>query len=143
VDRSQEAGVLLACVALALFVLTGLVINVARLGSAVAREVQRAQIDYLRQVTNGEPAETNALVLGQCLRREMLKSARAGFVHPDTWAVAARVAALPLCTSVLPALPPRRPPPGAFPRTRPIIITEAPARSAAATPRTASAVHAE
>ena len=140
-DRSQEAGVLLACAALALLVLTGLVTNVARLGSAIAREVQRAQVDYLRGMANGEASETNALLLGQCLRREMLKSARAGFVHPETWAVAARVDALPICTRVLPSLPPRRPL-GPLPRARPM-ITKAPAGPVAAAPRTASTIHAE
>jgi len=142
VDRSQEAGVLLACVALALLVLAGLVTNVVRLGSAIAREVQRAQIDYLRNAGNGEPAETNALLLGQCLRREMLKSARAGFVHPDTWAVATRVHAMPICTSALPELPLRHPPLGRLPRARPI-ITRAPASPLAATPRTAAASQAQ
>jgi hypothetical protein len=137
VDRSQEAGALLACVALALFVLAALAMNVVRLGSAISREVQRAQLDYMHQLGSGEPVEHNALLLGHCVRREMLKSARAGFVHTDTWAVAARVRALPPCTSALPALPPQAPPVITAPRTRPI-ITRATARpSLAALPAAA------
>ncbi len=103
--RSQEARVLLSCIAFALLVLTVLAANVARLGTAIAREVNRAQLDYMQDVGFGAPVESNALLLGQCLRREMLKLARAGFVHPDTWAVAARVHALPVCANALPALP--------------------------------------
>lgn len=126
-DRNQEAGALLACVALALFVLTALAMNVARLGSAISREVQRAQLDYMHHLGSGEPVEHNALLLGHCVRREMLKSARAGFVHPDTWAVAARVRAMPTCTHALPALTPQAPPVITAPRARPI-ITSAPVR---------------
>lgn len=121
VDRSREAGVLLACVAFALLVLTVLATNVARLGSAVAREVQRAQIDYMHRMGGGQSAENNALLLGQCIRREMLKSARAGFVQPDTWALGARIRALPACTRVLPELPPAAPPVITTPRFRPIV----------------------
>jgi hypothetical protein len=124
-DRSRESGVLLACAALALLVLTVLVANVARLGSAIAREVHRAQVDYMKDMGSGEPAENNALLLGRCLRREMLRSARGGFVHPDTWAVAARIKALPACSKALPALPPQTPPMITTPRARPI-VTSAP-----------------
>jgi hypothetical protein len=35
----------------------------------------------------------------------MLRSAHAGFVYSDTWAVAMRVRALPECRRALPALP--------------------------------------
>ena len=122
-DRNQEAGILLACIALALLVLTVLASNVARLGSAIAREVHRAQIDYMQGMDSGEPVHSNALLLGQCLRREMLKSVRAGFVHPDTWAVTARIKALPACTSLLPALPPPASPVINAPRFRPIVTS--------------------
>lgn len=133
-ERNQEAGALLACVALALFVLTVLAMNVARLGSAIAREVQRAQLDYMHRMGSGEPVESNALLLGHCVRREMLKSARAGFVHPDTWAVAARVKALPGCTRALPAVPPQAPPVITAPRARPIVASAPVRPSRAARP---------
>ena len=124
-DRSQEAGVLLACVALALLVLTALASNMARLGSAISREVHRAQADYV-QGMGGEIVDTNALLLGHCLRREMMKSVSAGFLHPDSWAFTARVKAVPNCTRLLPALPPSVPPLITKPRFRPI-VTSAPA----------------
>ena len=130
-NRGQEAGVLLACVAFALLVLTALATNVARLGSAISREVHRAQVDYMKDMGYDEAVESNALLLGRCLRREMLKSARAGFVHTDTWAVAARVHALPGCSSVLPAVPPPKPPLITAPRVR-RIVTSAPAPTTAA-----------
>jgi hypothetical protein len=132
-DRSQKVGALLACAALALLVLTALATNVARLGTVISREVQRAQIDYMHHMGSGERVENNALLLGQCVRREMLKSASAGFVHTDTWAVAARVRAMPSCTSALPALPPQTPPIINSPRARPI-VTSAPRRTVARPP---------
>lgn len=125
-ERNHVAGALLACVALALLVLTVLVMNVARLGSAISREVQRVQVEYMHRMGTGELVEHNALLLGQCVRREMLKSARAGFAHPDRWAVAARIKALPACTGALPAVPPPGPPVITAPRARPI-VTSAPA----------------
>ena len=124
-DRSQEAGVLLACVAFALLVLLALASNMARLGSAISREVQRAQVDYA-QGMGGEIVETNTVLLGHCLRREMMKSVSAGILRPDAWAVAARIRALPACTRLLPALPPSVPPVITTPRFRPI-VTSAPA----------------
>lgn len=129
-DRSQEAGVLLACVALALLVLSALASNVARLDSAVSREVRRAQANYAQGMA-GEMAETNTLLLGHCLRREMMKSVSAGFLQPDNWAFAARIKALPTCTSLLPALPPSLPPLITTPRFRPI-VTSAPAATPSA-----------
>ena len=124
--RSQEARVLLACLALALLVLTVLSTNVARLGSVIAREIYRAQIDYLQEAGSGSLAEHNALLLGQCLRREMLKATHAGFVHADTWAVAARVRALPQCAQSLPPLP--APPLITRPRARLLVVHQAPLR---------------
>jgi hypothetical protein len=121
VDRSRKAGALLACVALALLVLTALAMNVARLGSAISREVQRAQIDYMHRMGSGETVENNALLLGQCVRREMLRSARAGFVQPESWALTARIRALPDCTRALPAVAPQAPPVITAPRARPIV----------------------
>ena len=105
-NRSRDASILLACVAFALLILTALATNLARLGSVIAREIQRAQIDYMQETGTGASVENNALLLGQCLRREMLKSAQAGFVYSDTWAVAARVHSLPLCIETLPSAAP-------------------------------------
>ena len=124
-DRSQEAGVLLACIALALLVLTALGTNLMRLGTAISREVHRAQADYT-QGMNGDVVETNALLLGHCLRREMMKSASSGLLHPDAWAFSARIKAVPACTRALPPLPPVVPPLITAPRFRPI-VTSAPA----------------
>ena len=104
--RNQEARLLLGCIALALMVLTGLALNVARLGPVISREIQRAQIDYIQEAGTGTAVETNALLLGQCLQREMVRGAHAGFVYSDTWAVSMRVHALPECRRALPALPP-------------------------------------
>lgn len=129
-DRSQETGVLLACVALALLVLTALASNMARLDSAISREVQRAQADYAQGMA-GEMVETNTLLFGHCLRREMMKSLSAGFLHPDNWAFAARIKALPTCTRLLPVLPPPVPPLITAPRFRPI-VTRAPAAAPSA-----------
>jgi hypothetical protein len=139
-QRSPQAGVLLACVALALLVLTALATNVARLGTAISREVQRAQIDYMQVMGSGESVEANALLLGRCLRREMLKSAQAGFVQPETWAVSARIRALPGCSRALPTLPPARPPWITTPRQRPIIARAAGSPAAS---RPAAAPHAD
>jgi hypothetical protein len=96
---------LLGAAALGLVILMALAANVARLGGVIAREVVRAQSDYLVSAGRSEAAQNNALRLGRCLRSEMLKSAQAGFVHPDTWAVAARVSAHPACMSSLRPLP--------------------------------------
>lgn len=123
-DRSQDAGVLLACVALALIAVIAFAWNMARLGSAVTREVQSAQAAYA-QGMGGDMVETNAALLGRCLRREMMKSATAGFLRPDTWAFTARIRALPVCTRQLPAPPPSVPPVITTPRFRPI-VTSAP-----------------
>ena len=101
-NRSRKSAVLLACVAAASLVFAALVLNVARLGSAVSREVQRAQNAYMRHTDSGEPAEHNAMLLGHCLRKEMLRSARAGLFDPDAWAVSARIRALPGCTRSFP-----------------------------------------
>jgi hypothetical protein len=105
VAHSNQVRLLLGCVALALLVLIGLAVNVARLGPVISREIQRAQIDYMQQAGNGGAVEANALRLGQCLQREMVRSAHAGFVYSDTWAVSTRVRALPDCLRALPALP--------------------------------------
>jgi hypothetical protein len=125
VNRSREAAVLLACVATASLVFAALAMNVARLGSAVAREVERAQTAYMHHTGSGEPAEHNAMLLGHCLRREMLRSARAGLLDPDAWAITARIRALPGCTRMLPAIPPPHPAVITAPRVR-AIITSAP-----------------
>ena len=125
VNRSREATVLLACVAVALLMLAALTVNIARLGSAISREVGQAQVAYMQTMGSGEPVQNNALVLGHCLRKEMLKSARAGFVHPDTWALSARLRALPVCTQLLPPIPPAQPPVITAPRIR-AIVTSAP-----------------
>jgi hypothetical protein len=106
VARSREARLLLGSIALALLVLIALAANVARLGPVISREIQRVQIDYMQQTGTGTAVEANALLLGQCLQREMLRSAHAGFVYSDTWAVSTRVRALPACLHALPALPP-------------------------------------
>lgn len=95
----------LTVLACALFAGTVILANVARLGSAIANEIRDAQNDYLQLAGYGIAAENNALKLGQCLRREMLKLARAGFVRQDTWAVTSRLQALPLCQRVLPPTP--------------------------------------
>jgi hypothetical protein len=140
VDRSsQEAGVLLACVALALLVLIALASHMARLGAAIAREVRHAQADYTQGMA-GDIAETNALLLGHCLRREMLKSVAAGFLRPDAWAFGARIRALPTCTRVLPPLPPPAPPLITTPRFRPI-VTSAPAVARPYAQRTSAHLH--
>ena len=141
-NRSQEAGILLSCIALALLVLTVLATNVARLGSAISREVQRAQLDYMQGMGSDEPVQRNALLLGQCLRREMLKSVRAGFVHPDTWAVTARIKALPTCTPLLPALLPPASPVITAPRFRPI-VTGGTASALPFAPRQGASIHGE
>jgi hypothetical protein len=143
VDRNREAGVLLACAAVALLVLTALATNLARLGSAISREVQRAQVDYMKDMGTGDSVENNALLLGRCLRREMLKTARAGFVHPDTWAVAARIRALPGCSSALPRVPPPTPPLITTPRIRPIIASVTPPRVAARPATSVATAHAD
>jgi hypothetical protein len=114
VNRSRDASIALTCLAFALLILTALATNLARLGSVIAREIQRAQIDYMQETGSGASVENNALLLGQCLRREMLKSAQAGFVYSDTWAVAARVHSLPLCVETLPSAAP----PSAVPANR-------------------------
>jgi hypothetical protein len=103
-----HVGSLLAVVAGALLAATVMLANVARLGSAIASEVNDAQNDYLQIAGSGQQAETNALRLGQCLRREMLKLARGGFVHKDAWAAKSRVQALPLCRNALPPVSPDR-----------------------------------
>lgn len=126
-DRSVEARVLLACVAVALFVLVALAANVARLGTAISREVQRVQFDYMQDMAGDERVQAHALVLGQCVRREMLKSARAGFVQPETWALAARIRALPRCARGLPPLPEHRPPVVPTLRARPLVAQAGPA----------------
>lgn len=128
-DRSREI-ILLTCIAVALLVLATLATNVARLGTAIGREVQRAQVNYMQRMGYGEPVERNALLLGQCLRAAMLKDARGGFVHPDTWATAARIRAVPECTRTLPPVAPATAPVLTGPRVRPI-VTSAPANSAA------------
>jgi hypothetical protein len=125
VNRSREATVLLACVAVALLLLAALTVNLTRLGTAIAREVGHAQVAYVQTMGSGAPVRNNALLLGHCLRREMLKSARAGFVHPDTWALSARLRAMPVCTRLLPPIPPAEPPVITAPRIRPI-VTSAP-----------------
>lgn len=102
---SFHVGLMLSFIAGALLVATVILANVARLGSVIANEVRHAQNDYLQLAGYGAVAEHNALKLGQCLRREMLKLARAGFVHQDTWAVASRVQALPLCQRALSPAP--------------------------------------
>lgn len=130
-NRSPEAGVLLACVALSIAVLVGVAWNMARLGSAISREVQHAQAEYA-QGMGGDMVETNALLLGHCLRSEMMKSASSGFLHPDTWAFTARLRALPTCTRALPAPPPSVPPVITTPRFRPI-VTGAPGAAASST----------
>lgn len=121
--RSRETTVLIACITLGLLVLAGLALNVARLGSAIAREVGRAQVAYVQTMGHGEPVETNAVLLGHCLRQEMLKSARSGVLHPDSWAVAARLHAAPRCTRMLPPIPPATPPVITSPRARPILAS--------------------
>lgn len=103
-----HVGSLLAVIAGALLAATVMLANVARLGSAIASEVHDAQNEYLQIAGSGQQAETNALRLGQCLRREMLKLARGGFVHKDAWAAKSRVQALPLCRNVLPPVSPDR-----------------------------------
>ena len=138
-DRSQEAGVLLACVALALLVLIALASHMARLGSAIAREVHHAQEDYTQGV-RGDIAETSARLLGHCLRREMMKSVAAGFLRPEAWAFGARIRALPTCTRVLPPLPPPVPPLITAPRFRPIVTT-APAVARPSAQRPAAHLH--
>jgi hypothetical protein len=143
VDRNREAGVLLACAAVALLVLTALATNLARLGAAISREVQRAQVDYMKDMGTGDSVEHSALLLGRCLRREMLKTARAGFVHPDTWAVAARIRALPGCSNALPAVPPPTPPLITTPRIRPIIASATPPRGMARPATSVATAHAD
>jgi hypothetical protein len=142
VDRSQEAGILLACLGLALLVLVALVANVARLGSAIALEVERAQVDYMQGMGGDALARRNARLLGQCLQREMLKSVRSAFVHPDTWAVTARIKALPTCTPRLPAVSPPVSPVITAPRFR-AIVTSGPASTPAFAPRRAASTHAK
>lgn len=99
-QSAARVGILLSVIAGALLVMMVMLANIARLGSVIANEVRVVQLDYLQQAG---PAfsETTALKLGQCLRREMLKWARAGFVHSDTWAVATRLQTLPLCQRAL------------------------------------------
>lgn len=126
--------VLLTCIAVALLVLATLATNVARLLTAVGREVHRAQVNYLHVMGDGEPVARNALLLGQCLRSEMLRNARDGFVHPDTWAVAARIRALPECTRTLPPVEPSTAPVLTGPRLRPIVTSWTAERAAPATP---------
>ena len=121
-ERSQEAGVLLAWIALALVVLTAVASSITRLGYAISREVHRAQADYT-QGMGGDVVETNALLLEHCLRREMMKSVSSGFLHPDTWAFTARIRAVPTCTRALPPLPPSVPPLITTPRFRPIVAS--------------------
>ncbi len=104
-ERRREIF-LLTCIAIALLVLATLVANVARLGSAIGREVQHAQMNYMHVMGDGGAAEQNAMLLGQCLRSEMLKQAQAGLVHPDIWALTARIKALPGCTQALPRIDP-------------------------------------
>lgn len=120
--RSRDASIPLACLAFALLILTALATNLARLGSVIAREIQRAQIEYMQETGTGAAVENNALLLGQCLRREMLKTAQAGFVYSDTWAVAARVHSLPLCIETLPSRGPAAAPPANPPRARNIVL---------------------
>ncbi len=117
---------------LALLVLVALVTHVLRLGDAIAREVHQAEVEYIQTVGDGILAEDNATRLGQCLRAAMLRSARAGFDEPDTWAPSARMAAMPACASALPPTQKRR---GAVIHTlreRPF-MTFAPTRNAPAT----------
>lgn len=140
-DRSHEADVvLLACIALALLVLTALATNFARLGTAISREVHHAQADYTQGMSD-EVAETNAVLLGHCLRREMMKSMASGFFHPDSWAFTARIKAAPTCTHALPPLPPSVPPLITAPRFRPI-VTSAPVSTRPSAPRASMQLHA-
>lgn len=141
-NRSREAAVLLACVVSALFVLAVLALNAVRLWSAVGREVERAQVAYVQHMGRGEPVENNATLLGHCLREEMLKSARSGLLHPDAWAVTARIRALPFCTQILPAIPASTPPVITAPRVR-AIVTSAPVAPPGTTSRRAAAIHAD
>jgi hypothetical protein len=134
-DRHHESRVVLACTPLALLVLVALVTHVLRLGDAIAREVHQAQVEYMQAVGDGLLAEDNAVLLGQCLRAAMLRSARAGFDEPDTWAPSARMAAMPACASALPPTPKRRGPVIRTLHERPF-MTFAPA---GAEPATASA----
>jgi hypothetical protein len=64
----------------------------------------------------------------------MLRHARGGFVHPDTWAVAARIRALPDCTRTLPPVEPSTAPVLTGPRLRPIVTSWTIRRAAPATP---------
>ena len=109
-DRRHEARVVLACLPLALLVIVALVTHVLRLGDAIAREVHQAQVEYMQTVGGGASAEDNAVLLGQCLRAAMLRSARAGFEAPDQWAPSARMEAMPGCASALPPVPKHRGP---------------------------------
>lgn len=103
--RAIQIGTLLAVVAGALMTATVMIANVARFGTTIASEIRDAQNDYLMVAGSGQPAEINAVKLGQCLRREMLKLARGGLAHPETWTAKTRSEALPLCRSRLPPLP--------------------------------------
>jgi hypothetical protein len=132
VDRSVEVRVLLACVVCALLVLVTLAANVARLGDAISREVQRVQYDYMQHMGGDESVQAHALLLGQCVRREMLKSARAGFVQPESWAMTARIRALPRCASGFPSPAPATPPVVPTLRTLPLIAAAPPAATPSA-----------
>jgi hypothetical protein len=103
--RAIQIGSLLAVVAGALMAAIVIIANVARLGTAIANEIRDAQNDYLQMAGSGQLAEINALKLGQCLRREMIKLAPAGFAHHETWTAKTRTEALPLCRNGLPPLP--------------------------------------
>jgi hypothetical protein len=129
VDRSVEVRVLLACIVCALLVLVALAANVARLGDAISREVQRVQYDYMQHMGGGESVQAHALLLGQCVRREMLKSARAGFVQPESWAMTARIRALPRCANGVPSPAPATPPVVPTLRTIPLVAAAPPAET--------------
>lgn len=103
--RAIQIGSLLAIGAGALMTATVMIANVARLGTTIASEIRDAQNDYLMVAGSGQLAEINALKLGQCLRREMLKLARGGLAHHETWTAKTRTEALPLCRNGLPPLP--------------------------------------
>jgi hypothetical protein len=100
----QRLAVFLAVLAGALFALLVLLVNVARAGGVIAAEIRHAQNDYMDRAQSSPLGEANALQLGQCLRRAMLKVALGRLQHDDAWVMATRVQALPNCMRDLPPL---------------------------------------
>jgi hypothetical protein len=100
-EDTPRSAALLAAVALALLALMVLLVLVARVGTAIAAEVHRAQSDYLRLAVDRPGAIDNALKLGQCLRRQLQTQAAEGIAAPREWVESRRAVIETQCQATL------------------------------------------